>query len=103
MEAENKPLTRDEVSKLSNTDLLLMIARESLTRFGTALPPSTLPAPKQAVRIDWTKEIHECPHCGAVGTVAVLFGIRVYRGVERKQSWCKTCRASEDSHPSRQH
>jgi hypothetical protein len=51
-----------------------------------------------AVRTDWTREKHICPKCDHHGPVDPDFGIRVVRGVERKQSYCGKCRATLNYH-----
>lgn len=51
---------------------------------------------------DWTVVRAECPRCGHVGTVKQSFGVkRVASGEERAQSWCRRCRNSSASHPTR--
>ena len=48
------------------------------------------------------KDERKCPHCGRIGKTATLFGTRKLRdGTTRPQSWCRICRASTDSHPTR--
>lgn len=89
-----------KMKQLSDMEVLLQLARESMARYGTALPPLGESAPKRKaaeeskpVKIDWSKEIHTCPKCGFRGAVDPHFGWREVRGIERKQSWCHTCRA----------
>lgn len=50
-----------------------------------------------------------CPHCGREGSIGHMFGykeVKLMQGgkvhVEtRPQSWCRACRAGDDSHPGR--
>lgn len=92
----------------TDIELLMMIARESYEKFGTALPPgfgrpNTVPRaplkvgtvpPKPKKKIDWKKETHTCPKCGHTGRVDPDFGTRTVRGIVLRQSWCVTCRAT---------
>lgn len=85
---------------LTDEQVLIQLARESLARYGTAIPPAVSAAPTQnRKRLDpskfdpkWRKVFHTCPKCGHSGPVATDFGVRVVRGVERLQSWCAECR-----------
>lgn len=42
----------------------------------------------------WKDVITTCTKCGKIGRVDPDFGVRVVRGLEHKQSWCKECRAA---------
>jgi hypothetical protein len=59
----------------------------------------------QSLRQEPAQETEEqlatCPHCQHTGPVQDDFGYRVIRGASVRQSWCRACRASPDSHPSR--
>lgn len=113
----NKNDAPPDVDALSDTELLLLLARESIKRtgnFGAALdllggagivptaapapaqaPQATAPVPKEPRRPhDWKKATHTCPKCSHTGPIETDFGTRFVRGVELKQSWCNTCRAS---------
>ncbi len=82
-----KALTPEE------TDLLLQLARASLERYGTILPP------KEEL---YKTANAECPKCGHVGPLPEDFGFRQLRnGDLRPQSWCRKCRNSAISHPTR--
>ncbi len=90
-----------DVSKLTDAQVMLIMARESLSKYGTAFPPgltaakpaSETPKPAQQFSPHWKKVEHTCPKCGLHGFVDPDFGVRVARGIERKQSWCFDCRA----------
>lgn len=59
----------------------------------------TVPAVKAPTKkVDWTEEHHKCPQCGHEGPVKPDFGVRTVRGVELKQAWCRSCRASTNYH-----
>lgn len=111
--------------RLSDAEVLVQLARESMERFGTALPPGFggLPTKEKveepaATRrrrratasdktpssddTDWRTVISRCGNKNCThgrggnsyeGPVEPDFGVRVVRGVVRKQSWCKRCRA----------
>ncbi len=94
-----KKLSPAQVAKISDMDLMMQIARESLQKYGTAIPPDNVVSPsvrtpKRKPAVDWKKETHTCPKCGTYGTVADVFGIRSVRGEEKKQSYCAKCRAT---------
>ncbi len=43
-----------------------------------------------------------CPHCKETMPIKTQFGYRTLRnGIIKAQSWCRSCRASPDSHPGR--
>ncbi len=88
--------------KLSPAELLVI----QMLRSGTPLPTATeraiVPPKQSSKRPDdfkfaphWKKDIRLCPRCKETrGPIATDFGVRLVRGVERMQSWCKRCRAS---------
>ena len=43
---------------------------------------------------DWKTEKRTCPKCQHTGPALFDFGIRMVRGQERAQSWCRKCRRS---------
>lgn len=45
------------------------------------------------VPMDWSRVQTRCNKCGKVGMVDPDFGIRLVRGIVRKQAWCKECRS----------
>lgn len=108
---KTQPMNADAVSHLSDAEVMLMLARESLRRFGTAIPPpgaalgfdvsqtQTVPVVGQAPRKSKpVKEIspsetHRCPRCKEVKNVLSGFGTRLVKGVIRKQSYCYDCRS----------
>lgn len=47
---------------------------------------------------DWRTCPRKCPKCGFEGFVIPDFGVRIKNGIEKKQSWCKTCRAGTNYH-----
>lgn len=73
--------------------MLLDAAKESLRQFGTLVPP------KEAL---YTVMNQICPHCGFEGSIATEFGFKKLKnGSIKPQSWCRRCRSSPDSHPTR--
>lgn len=82
-----------QVDQMTDAEVLIAVARESLKRYGTALPPAGSNALKPRVTVDWTKEIKVCPNCKESKLVLPDFGVVVRRGIERAQSWCIYCRA----------
>lgn len=85
------------LEKLSYDELLTLAARVGAAKRAAEKAGAAKPNAKVKVKsggIDWTKEEHTCPKCGHKGMVDPDFGYRVVRGVERKQSWCTTCRAT---------
>lgn len=76
---------------------LLEAARMSLETYGTIVPPreELLPILKK-----------KCPHCGVTKSIVAEegnddFGIVMQYGQQRPQAWCRRCRNSKDSHPTR--
>jgi CRISPR/Cas system-associated protein Cas10 (large subunit of type III CRISPR-Cas system) len=63
------------------------------------------PAPGTAVDRDpkkIAKQEHTCPKCGLTALIGEEFGLRTDQyGRAKFQSWCRACRNSKDSHPSR--
>lgn len=89
--AQEKPkapaLTAEE------TETLLEMAKASLQTYGTLVPP------KEALYGVMTAV---CPHCGQEKSLTADFGLkRLKSGKLKPQSWCRQCRNSPDSHPTR--
>lgn len=89
------------VANLSYDELLTVLAKAAAVRrladkaTGGKISKAKLKhAPSAGLQIDWTAEKHTCPKCDHTGFVDPDFGVKVVRGVERRQSWCKTCRAT---------
>lgn len=99
---------------MSDAEIWLQLARESLARYGTALPPlvnaGRLPSPAARVAEEpdttqkkrRTKRQHRkmvgpnkciCPKCKKVKAFPDDFGFRMQRGKETVQSWCSQCRS----------
>lgn len=76
-----KPLTREEISKLSNQDLYLELAKRGIERMPTRANFAGLT---------------QCPHCGHTGPIEKDFGTRVMRGEVYPQSWCSPCRSGAE-------
>lgn len=74
-----KTLSRELVSSLSPTELLIEMARRGIT----ALPEKNILLGSST-----------CPHCGHTGVIEKDFGIRVMRGEVWPQSWCRGCRSA---------
>jgi hypothetical protein len=53
--------------------------------------PKTVPA-------ELRNKFSTCPQCGHTGPIGTDFGVRVHRGILRKQSWCADCRAKTNYH-----
>jgi hypothetical protein len=82
----------DVLGELSREDLLEILARELLEKRSRE-KAKVQPTPPQS-RTDWARVFHTCPKCGFHGAVDPEFGVRMVRGVEQKQSYCKRCRAT---------
>jgi hypothetical protein len=111
-------LTTEAIATMSDQEVLARVAREareSLVKFGTAIPPApTAPTPRKprgaaAARVnpiggkdpsktDWTKVRKMCPQCGKSKFVEPDFGVRPVRDTFRAQSWCRNCRATTNYH-----
>jgi hypothetical protein len=79
--------TKDELlAELRGT-----VSREELAKLVKEMKAAAAKTPP-----DWKKMERTCPKCGKKGTIDPDFGVRVVRGVERHQSWCKECRANTD-------
>jgi hypothetical protein len=52
-------------------------------------------APRAAKKSGIKLSEKTCPKCGVTGSVPTLFGYKMHRGVQRVQSWCKSCRGNE--------
>jgi hypothetical protein len=87
-----RTLTAADFAKLSREEQMLEAAKANLLRYGTLTPP-----PEALIEL----QVHVCPRCGHEGPVKKDFGTKVVRGVTRIQSWCRECRNSTASHPSR--
>jgi hypothetical protein len=88
---------KKDTAKLTDLEVMLKLARESLALYGTALPPGfSGAARKLKPEPDWTKEHHKCPRCKKEGPIDPLFGTRLVRGVRLRQSYCSECRANLD-------
>jgi hypothetical protein len=53
--------------------------------------PMTVPA-------ELRHQVSTCPKCGHKGPIGTDFGVRMHRGVLRKQSWCADCRSKTNYH-----
>jgi hypothetical protein len=64
------------------------------------VPGTAAPARRPPPRWDpkWKNERKVCPHCGRSKVVDPDFGVRVVRGVERPQPWCRACRSGTNYH-----
>lgn len=96
-------LSAQDVAKLSDYDVFMRLARESLARFGTTIPPGfgSMEVPRRASEgkeTDWSKVFHTCPKCGKHSDVESAFGIRPTRAGPKRQSWCRECRATNNYH-----
>ncbi len=82
--------------KLTDKEILLNLeeARKNLELFGTVEPP---------VEALWATQEMKCPHCKEWKNVAREFGFRrrTSDGRQVPQAWCKACKNSPASHPSR--
>lgn len=92
---------------MTDMEVMLKLARESLERYGTALPPlAEMRAPKakkQAAEpavasVDFTKIRKLCPHCEKTKYVLPDFGVTNDRGKLRPQGRCRACRSSVNYH-----
>lgn len=91
--ADSNRMSVTEFNKLSKEEQLLEIAKANIERYRSLTPP-----PEVVLQtLNAT-----CPKCGHEGPVAKDFGTK--RGADgkvRAQSWCRSCRNSKNSHPSR--
>jgi hypothetical protein len=69
--------------ELDDEGQMRAIAEANLKAYGTITPP---------VEQRLAPLSKECPSCGETKPVLSGFGVRMYRGVPRSQSQCKTCR-----------
>lgn len=106
MAKATRKFTKQQVESLSDADVMLMVARESLLRYGTPIPPNqpqpvpTQPVVRPEMKVKDRKKMADarfkgdkkCPHCGDTKNIMRDFGIRVYRGKLGIQSWCRQCR-----------
>lgn len=80
----------------STEEMLIKAVRQSLREYGTIVPP------KEALYAVQTKT---CPHCDPEGKhpmpILSAFGLRKTKQGMRPQPWCRSCRNSKDSHPTR--
>ena len=99
--AGNNAKTRDDSTipspsdfqELSREDQLLKVAEANLKTYGSIEPPREV--------IMWAQK-HTCTRCGRQGDVS-LFGMKNDKrnGKTYIQNWCRQCRSSNASHPTR--
>lgn len=110
MKKFKKPMTKTEVDKLTDAQVLILMAREALIKNGLTIeeeplrvPPEIAAAPREkgarhVYSPKWEGQTHKCPHCKKTKDIVTEIGLRLVRGVERKQSYCRACRSSINYH-----
>jgi len=56
------------------------------------------PKPDRVVEEEFRGKKKSCPRCGKEGDILDEFGLRMYRGKWRPQSYCRACRSSTTPH-----
>jgi transposase-like protein len=95
------PSSLEEIAKLSPTAMekIAKLISEAAQAKNHALQEASRRAEVKAIEpTNWAKVETRCPKCGHEGPVDPDFGVRMVRGIVRKQSYCARCRATTNYH-----
>ncbi len=97
--------TQKQISELTDDEIRILLARESLMRYGTALPPASVaaaaaPEKQKPSAVDYEGKTKICPLCEKTKLIIPDFGLKKesVRGTVYVQSWCRECRAGTNYH-----